>query len=41
MPTTASESIPDQLVALDRLRRQGILSEEEFVNKKAELLGRF
>jgi hypothetical protein len=33
-------SIPDQLVALDRLRRQGILSEEEFANKKAELLGR-
>jgi hypothetical protein len=36
----ASASIPDQLVALDRLRRQGILSEQEFANKKAELLGR-
>jgi membrane protein YdbS with pleckstrin-like domain len=38
--TEASVSIPDQLVALDRLRRQGILSEQEFANKKAELLGR-
>jgi membrane protein YdbS with pleckstrin-like domain len=36
----AGGSIPDQLVALDRLRRQGILSEQEFANKKAELLGR-
>jgi len=36
----AGTSIPDQLVALDRLRRQGILSDEEFANKKAELLGR-
>jgi membrane protein YdbS with pleckstrin-like domain len=34
------QSIPDQLVALDRLRRQGILSDEEFADKKAELLGR-
>jgi membrane protein YdbS with pleckstrin-like domain len=33
-------SIPDQLVALDRLRRQGILSEAEFASKKAELLRR-
>jgi membrane protein YdbS with pleckstrin-like domain len=33
-------SIPDQLVALDRLRRQGILSEDEFASKKAELLRR-
>jgi membrane protein YdbS with pleckstrin-like domain len=38
--TEGSVSIPDQLVALDRLRRQGILSEEEFANKKSELLGR-
>jgi membrane protein YdbS with pleckstrin-like domain len=36
----AGQSIPDQLVALDRLRRQGILSDEEFADKKAELLGR-
>ncbi len=34
-------SVPDQLVALDRLRRQGILSEREFAEKKAELLRRF
>lgn len=39
-PSGSGESIPDQLVALDRLRRQGILSEEEFADKKAELLGR-
>jgi hypothetical protein len=39
-PLTATASVPDQLVALDRLRRQGILSEEEFANKKAELLRR-
>ena len=42
VPTTGGSggSIPDQLVALDRLRRQGILSEREFADKKAELLGR-
>jgi membrane protein YdbS with pleckstrin-like domain len=34
-------SIPDQLVALDRLHRQGILSDQEFAEKKAELLRRF
>jgi membrane protein YdbS with pleckstrin-like domain len=34
-------SVPDQLVALDRLRRQGILSDQEFAEKKAELLRRF
>lgn len=34
-------SVPDQLVALDRLRRQGIVSEQEFAEKKAELLRRF
>ncbi len=34
-------SIPDQLIALDRLHRQGILSDEEFSEKKAELLRRF
>ena len=33
--------IPDQLVALDRLHRQGILSDQEFADKKAELLRRF
>lgn len=39
-PLGTSVSIPDQLVALDRLRRQGILSDEEFASKKAELLRR-
>ncbi|MGH9047687.1 MAG: SHOCT domain-containing protein, partial [Acidimicrobiales bacterium] len=34
-------SIPDQLIALDRLHRQGILSDREFADKKAELLRRF
>jgi len=33
-------SVTDQLVALDQLRRRGILSDEEFANKKAELLRR-
>ncbi|MGH9007987.1 MAG: PH domain-containing protein [Acidimicrobiales bacterium] len=33
--------VPDQLVALDRLHRQGILSDEEYAAKKAELLRRF
>jgi hypothetical protein len=32
--------VADQLFALDRLRRQGILSEDEFASKKAELLRR-
>jgi membrane protein YdbS with pleckstrin-like domain len=35
-----ASSLSDQLVALDRLRRQGILSEDEFAAKKAELLRR-
>jgi membrane protein YdbS with pleckstrin-like domain len=39
-PVTGTASIPEQLVALDRLRRQGILSEDEFASKKAELLRR-
>ena len=39
-PVTGTGSIPDQLVALDRLRRQGILSDDEFASKKAELLRR-
>jgi membrane protein YdbS with pleckstrin-like domain len=34
------ESVPDQLVALDDLRRRGILSEDEFSEKKQELLRR-
>ncbi len=33
-------SIPEQLIQLDDLRRRGIVSEDEFKSKKAELLGR-
>jgi uncharacterized membrane protein YdbT with pleckstrin-like domain len=33
-------AVADQLFALDRLRREGILSEHEFASKKAELLRR-
>ena len=33
-------TIPDQIRQIDELRAQGILSEEEFQAKKAELLGR-
>lgn len=36
-----SASIPEQLVQLDELRRRGIVSEDEFAAKKAELLRRF
>ncbi len=35
-----AESVHDQLVQLDDLRQRGILSEQEFEAKKAELLGR-
>ena len=37
-PTT--DSIPAQIEQLDRLRRQGAITEEEFAVKKAELLDR-
>jgi Short C-terminal domain/Bacterial PH domain len=33
-------SIPDQIAQLDALRQQGVLSEAEFAQKKAELLKR-
>ncbi len=33
-------TIPGQILQLDELRRRGILSEDEFAAKKAELLGR-
>jgi uncharacterized membrane protein YdbT with pleckstrin-like domain len=40
-PTTGgAPSIPDQIEALDRLRRSGALTEDEFQLKKAELLRR-
>jgi membrane protein YdbS with pleckstrin-like domain len=37
---TEATTIPGQILQLDELRRRGILSEEEFAAKKAELLGR-
>jgi len=36
----ASASIPEQIEKLDELRRNGVLTEEEFADKKAELLRR-
>lgn len=39
-PTPGVSAVADQLVALDRLRRQGIVTEDEFASKKAELLRR-
>jgi membrane protein YdbS with pleckstrin-like domain len=40
-PVARSEvSIPEQLIQLDDLRRRGIINEEEFAQKKAELLSR-
>jgi membrane protein YdbS with pleckstrin-like domain len=40
-PGFADGGIHEKLIELDDLRRRGILSEEEFAAKKAELLGRF
>lgn len=37
---TGSSSIPDQIAQLDELRKQGVLSESEFQQKKTELLDR-
>jgi hypothetical protein len=39
-PTMVTESIPDQIKKLAELRDAGILTSEEFENKKAELLKR-
>ncbi len=36
----AAPSVPRQILELDELRRRGILSEDEFAAKKAQLLGR-
>lgn len=36
----SSASIPEQIEKLDELRRNGVLTEEEFADKKAELLRR-
>lgn len=38
--TPASPSIPDLIARLDVLRKEGILSEEEFQQKKSELLSK-
>jgi hypothetical protein len=37
---SGSTSIPDQIEALARLKDQGVLSEEEFAEKKRDLLRR-
>jgi uncharacterized membrane protein YdbT with pleckstrin-like domain len=39
-PTAGGPSIPDQIEQLDRLRKSGALTEDEFQLKKAELLRR-
>jgi hypothetical protein len=39
-PAAAGPSIPEQIDQLDQLRRRGVISEEEFATKKAELLNR-
>jgi len=39
-PGTGDGSVADRLVALDELRRRGIVSDSEFAAKKAELLDR-
>lgn len=39
-PTGGGASIPEQIRALDQLRREGALSDVEFERKKAELLDR-
>ncbi len=36
----AADSIPEQIEKLDQLRRQGVLTDEEFESKKRELLDR-
>jgi uncharacterized membrane protein YdbT with pleckstrin-like domain len=39
-PGPAPASIPDQIEQLDRLRQRGVITEEEFAAKKADLLNR-
>ena len=39
-PAPAAPSIPEQIEQLDALRGRGVISEEEFARKKAELLDR-
>jgi hypothetical protein len=38
-PRAAQESVADELVKLDTLRRESVLTDEEFANEKARLLG--
>ncbi|MBI3162349.1 MAG: SHOCT domain-containing protein [Chloroflexi bacterium] len=38
--TKRTESIPAQIAGLDELRKQGILTDEEFKAKKKELLAK-
>ncbi len=38
--TPATDSIPEQIEKLDQLRRQGVVTDEEFERKKRELLDR-
>jgi membrane protein YdbS with pleckstrin-like domain len=40
-PGVAGATIPEQLIELDDLRQRGIISDEEFRAKKAELLSRY
>lgn|GEM_PF-211233 len=39
-PAPVAQSVPDQLIQLDDLRRRGIISDAEFEAKKVELLSR-
>jgi uncharacterized membrane protein YdbT with pleckstrin-like domain len=39
-PPPAAMSVPEQIEKLDELRARGVISEEEFQQKKSELLGR-
>jgi uncharacterized membrane protein YdbT with pleckstrin-like domain len=39
-PVAAADSVPQQIAQLDELRQRGVLSEQEFQDKKAELLKR-
>jgi hypothetical protein len=39
-PASGALSIPEQIERLDELRRRGVISDEEFGQKKTELLDR-
>lgn len=40
LSSSSNEDVPEQIKKLSELKEQGILTEEEFSNKKAELLAR-